>query len=247
MRMPVYKAPPMDPWSGVYAGINIGQSFGAWDASSNQRIFNFESMTASPKLNGAVFGGQVGFNARANGIWVWGLEGDFQITRERASQNWSDPELPINFGETFDFVPRAGGPATLSHNWEFPWFGTLRLRAGVTPADNWLIYATGGLAVGEVRYAFAFSQPGAAANFPPTATDYALSRSDLRVGYAIGAGTEIKLDRYWSVKLEYLLVDLGKVSIDTVDIDGSPFHVEYRALDQIVRIGVNYQLWGLRP
>src|SRR5262245_40343392 len=134
MRAPVYKAPPVvDPWTGGYVGINVGYSWGPWSASSNQPVFNFESLTASPKLNGWLGGLQAGRNWRMNGQWLLGVEGDIQITGEKAAQNWVDPELPPNFGETEAFVPRAGGPASLSHDWQLPWFATLRLRAGVTP------------------------------------------------------------------------------------------------------------------
>jgi hypothetical protein len=43
------------------------------------------------------------------------------------------------------------------------------------------------------------------------------------------------------VKLEYLYLDLGRTTIDTLDIDGTPFHVEYWSRDHIVRVGLNWQ------
>ena len=78
MRAPVYKAlPPVyDPWTGGYVGINVGYSWGPWGASSNQSVFNFESLTASPKLNGWLGGFQAGHNWRVNGQWLLGIEGD---------------------------------------------------------------------------------------------------------------------------------------------------------------------------
>ena len=51
----------------------------------------------------------------------------------------------------------------------------------------------------------------------------------------------MRIDRAWSVKLEYLFVDLGRVSINAVDIDGVPFSVDYRVRDHIARIGLNYR------
>jgi outer membrane immunogenic protein len=45
----------------------------------------------------------------------------------------------------------------------------------------------------------------------------------------------------WSAKLEYLYVDLGTHSIDTVDVDGVPFHVEHKVRNDILRLGVNYK------
>jgi outer membrane immunogenic protein len=246
MRKPIYKAPPVvyDPWTGGYIGVNIGYSWGDWSANSNQRVFNFQSQTANPKVNGVLGGFQAGYNWRVNQQGLWGIEADIQATGEKAAQNWGDPGLPPSIvipGETFDFVPRPGGPASLSHDWKFPWFATARLRAGVTPVANWLLYVTGGLAVGETRYNFTFSQPGAAANVPPTATSYALSVRRTQVGFALGAGSEARIDARWSVKLEYLYVDLGSVTINTLDIDGAPFQVGYRVRDHILRLGLNYR------
>jgi outer membrane immunogenic protein len=34
---------------------------------------------------------------------------------------------------------------------QLQWFGTARARLGFTPADRWLVYATGGLAYGEIN------------------------------------------------------------------------------------------------
>jgi outer membrane immunogenic protein len=246
-RAPIYKAPPVvyDPWSGGYIGVNIGYSWGNWSASSSQPVFNFEVPNANPKVNGVLGGVQAGFNLRPNRQWLVGFEADVQITGEKAAQSWVDPELPPTIAppppDTETFVPRPGGPATLSHDWSFPWFATLRLRAGVTPVDNWLLYVTGGLAVGETRYNFAFSQPGAAGNVPPTATTYALSTRNTRLGFTVGVGSEAHIDLNWSVKLEYLYVDLGTVSINTLDIDGAPYRVDYHARDHILRIGLNYR------
>jgi outer membrane immunogenic protein len=132
----------------------------------------------------------------------------------------------------------------LSSEWKFPWFATLRLRAGYNPSTDWLLFVTGGLAVGESKYSFNFSQPGAVGNTPPPATvtntTYSLSQSSTNVGFALGAGTEYKIDGHWSVKAEYLYVDLGKRTINTTDIDGAPFTVSYRVRDHIARIGLNY-------
>lgn len=241
VKAPVYKAPIMaiDPWVGPYIGVNIGYSWGPWSASSNQSVFDFESTTASPKVNGVLGGLQAGYNWRLAPRWIWGIEGDIQVTGEKASQNWTDPGLPVIINEPVGaFVPRVGGPASLSHDWKFPWFGTLRLRAGYNPAENWLLYVTGGLAVGETKYSFNFSQPGAAA--VPAPSTYSLSQTRTKVGFALGGGGEIKLDRNWSVKAEYLYVDLGKHTINTTDIDGDPFSVSYRVRDHIARIGLNY-------
>jgi outer membrane immunogenic protein len=242
VKAPIYKAPVMviDPWVGPYVGVNIGYSWGPWNTDSNQSVFDFESTTASPKVDGILGGVQAGYNWRLAPQWIWGIEGDIQITGEKASQDWSDPNA--NAFNNTHFVPRLGGTAALSSEWKFPWFGTLRLRAGYNPAENWLLYVTGGLAVGESKYSFNFSQPGAA--LVPAPTSYSLSQTSTNVGFAVGGGAEVKLDRHWSVKVEYLYIDLGTRTINTTDIDGDPFSVSYRVRDHIGRIGLNYAFGG---
>jgi outer membrane immunogenic protein len=258
---PVYtKAPPLPvvyDWTGVYVGANVGYSWGQWNASSNQGIFNFESNYANPRLNGWLGGVQAGYNRQFSNPWVLGIEADIQGTGEKASQYWVDPGVPAatcpqgftgtppNCVPVFQsFVPQrpGAGPAALNSNWNFPWFGTLRGRAGVTPdaERKWLFYVTGGLAVGESDYSFSWSNPGGA----PGRQAYALSSNQTLWGYTVGAGVEAAISGRWTAKLEYLYVDLGTQSINTTDVDGAPFSVSNRVRDQIVRVGLNYRFEG---
>ncbi len=72
-------------WTGIYVGLNAGGSLGTWDASSNTPIFGSDSFTSSPRLLGAVGGGQAGFNWQFD-QWVVGIETDIQATSERKRQ-----------------------------------------------------------------------------------------------------------------------------------------------------------------
>lgn len=232
-------------WTGFYVGVNAGCTWGPWDASSNQIIFD-PSATHDAKVNGALGGLQAGYNWQAGG-WVYGLEGDIQITGAKDTDAWTAPGVPpppppqTGPGPILDFLrgPAGGGPMSFTHEWKFPWFGTLRGRLGVLPAERWLLYVTGGLAFGEAKYNMTFSEPGAPRLFNP----YSLSDSVTRVGWTVGAGVETAFANNWSAKLEYLYVDLGTRSIDTLDVDGAPFHVEYKIRNNIVRAGLNYKLW----
>src|SRR5208283_3726253 len=77
--------------------------------------------------------------------------------------------------------------------WKFynPWFGTLRGRAGYA-MNNVLLYGTLGIAYGGGKI-----QSGA---FEETNTHF---------GWTAGGGIEVGLTRNWSVKAEYLYVDLS--------------------------------------
>ncbi len=102
-----------------------------------------------------------------------------------------------------------------------------------------MLYVTGGLAIGEAGYDFAWTNPGGA----PGRQFYSLSSTEWRVGWVVGAGIEAALggSRNWTGKIEYLYVDLGKQTINTVDIDGDRFTVTNRIRDNILRVGLNYR------
>jgi outer membrane immunogenic protein len=77
-----------------------------------------------------------------------------------------------------------------------------RGRLGFTPAERWLVYATGGLAYGDVTTNQALNVNGASVFLNSTA---------LKLGWTVGAGLEIAVGNGWSVKFEYLYIDLGHV------------------------------------
>jgi outer membrane immunogenic protein len=97
-------------WAGPYLGGNLGYAWGSVDNNPT-------------KPSGFAGGVQAGYNWQ-RGPWVFGVEGDIQVT-----------------GAEDTFAP-----------WKFsnPWFGTLRGRAGYA-FNNILFFGTAGLAFGELR------------------------------------------------------------------------------------------------
>src|ERR1700716_1492088 len=97
-------------WAGPYLGGNLGYAWGSVDNNPT-------------KPSGFVGGAQAGYNWQT-GPWVFGVEGDIEVT-----------------GAEDTFAP-----------WKFsnPWFGTVRGRAGYA-FNNIYLYGTGGLAFGELR------------------------------------------------------------------------------------------------
>ena len=94
--------------------------------------------------------------------------------------------------------------------------GTVRGRVGYA-MNNVLIFATGGLAYGTVR-----AQIGG------------FTESRTSTGWTIGAGAEVGLTQHWSVKAEYLYVDL---SDNRFAITGLP----HAYAGSVFRLGVNYR------
>jgi outer membrane immunogenic protein len=152
-------------------------------------------------VNGGAFGGQIGYNWQVDPKWVLGLEADAQWTGERGRSN--DPlgsvrqTLP---GGDFNVVTTV----SLNNETKLPWFATFRGRAGFLADPSLLLYVTGGLAVGEVKFttqATATAQvfgPGALgtipAGLPVTVVGAAFSGSETRVGWTAGAGIEKKFN-----------------------------------------------------
>jgi len=167
-------APPIT-WTGFYVGGNIGYSWGRaqTDFSGNTvttQTFNpgipvtVTNFPASPfadshkqSLNGVIGGGQIGLNYQFSPKWVVGFEFDFQGSGQRGSSTVSDP-LAGAFCSGFSTVPPlciafvpASGSATTTLDAKIDWFGTARGRLGFLVTDQLLLYATGGLAYGEVK------------------------------------------------------------------------------------------------
>jgi outer membrane immunogenic protein len=167
---------------------------------------------------------------------VYGLEADFDFSGMRASTS-----VPWVVNGTQPDNVHITGQTNLSQKLDY--FGTLRGRAGWAN-DNLLLFGTGGLAWGHVATAFNVSnvtEPTAALSLAQLAAlqnggnAYA---SGVRVGFAVGAGLEWKVARNWSVKGEYLFVDLIS-SGQTLTIPGGVATAGNLPV-QVVRVGVNY-------
>ena len=87
------------------------------------------------------------------------------------------------------------------------WIATIRGRAGFLVTPAFLLYATGGLA-------FAHVQTASAVAFTVTPDLYAGGYDETRVGYTVGGGGEWMIAPKWSIKAEYLFVDLGKQTVN---------------------------------
>ena len=126
------------------------------------------------------------------------------------------------------------------------WLATIRGRIGFLATPTWLVYATGGAAIAEVKANFNFTDP-----FVGGASESGTVR-DTRLGWTAGAGTEYAFGGGWSLKAEYLYVDLGRASatsttLTNVSFGAFPSTVVTHSADiksNIVRVGVSYKFGG---
>jgi outer membrane immunogenic protein len=240
---PYYPA-PLPPvvwsWTGFYIGANLG-----WAGSSQDNLTNTGTDTGTGGLgtalrlgyipplvglshSGFIGGGQIGYNWQAAN-WVWGIEADFDgIT------NGSSTSAFPNTGGLF-------GPFTTTFTGGLDSLGTVRGRVGLLSSPSLLWYATLGLAYGETKVGSAFVNRNLA---PPASV--ALTSSNLSTGWTIGAGVEWRFAPAWSVKAEYLYVDLGSQS-EIIGYAYGPFNSTLTSTvnerDNIVRAGLNYKFW----
>jgi opacity protein-like surface antigen len=126
-------------WTGFYAGINGGYSWGRANTSITG-ISPFAPFLPVPALapfrsdvNGGLADGQIGYNWQVDRKWVLGLEGDVQWSGERASSsvtlvgpNYGSNAIGLPGGN--DFNSRITQTADLVH--DLRWFATFRGRAG---------------------------------------------------------------------------------------------------------------------
>jgi outer membrane immunogenic protein len=210
------KAPPPAPaptctWCGWYAGVNAG-----WVGSTGGNRINITgtdtdggglgAALAAGNIPGSMYlgdhgflgGGQFGYNWQTNN-WVYGLEADFDWSGAKSSLTVPDAR----------FLPPAGlqSPFTINAARQLDWVSTFRGRIGFTPSAPLLLYVTGGLAVGEHEVGIGVNDP---AGIPPANLFNQTSKTS--AGWTLGAGGEWMFAPRWSVKAEYLYVDLGNVS-----------------------------------
>ncbi|HEY2248673.1 MAG TPA: outer membrane protein [Bradyrhizobium sp.] len=246
------KARPMAPvpvwnWTGFYIGGNVG---GVWNDTRDD-VFptgcflfnpacgggppNNPLRSDSVRLNGSGFtgGGQAGYNWQ-NGRFVGGFEADINYNG-------------INDGSFISRPVAAPLVGTFIHaeTDKLQWFGTVRGRAGFTVTPSFLVYATGGLAFGQVKSASAVA-------FTATTDVYAGTLDDTRFGWTVGGGGEWMIAPKWSIKAEYLFIDLGtagytQVCITAVCTAFAPpptYHTDLRVREHVARVGLNYHFGG---
>jgi outer membrane immunogenic protein len=238
--------PPSCTWCGWYVGGNAG-----WVGSANNGITNTGTDTGPAGLgtavatgaipsslslgySGFVGGGQVGYNWQPGNNWLLGLEADFDGVSARSSITTSFITIP-------PFVPQASG-----FDRELDWLSTIRARLGVT-SGTVLFYGTGGLAIGETKISNQYICPIC---LPPASTEPSTSNTvaNTSVGWTAGAGVEWMFAPKWSLKAEYLYVDLGTHSSTIVYsytfrgvfAETSSMTSSVRDTANVVRAGINW-------
>lgn len=263
---PAYVPLPVFSWTGVYAGVNAG---GTWGESHVARFgaaglvddpLWFPAAPFAASATGAVStntgggfigGGQIGYNFQFGSSFLVGVEADIQGVAGGGGQAQA-------FGAVFNpFTGSAAATATRINS-RLDYVGTARGRLGWLFTPTLLLYGTGGFAYGgtsltisQVSYDdFGFFGTGFGAG----------STSTTSTGWTAGGGLEWMFMPNWSAKAEYLYYDIGTISANVGPVSGLNFTVfavpgsvgyanvtngSSRVTGHIVRAGVNYHFnWG---
>jgi len=142
--------------------------------------------------------------ARPSGF-AGGLQGGFNWQFDQFVLGW---EGDLQLSDSSDMFA--------NYKFSNPWFGTMRGRGGFA-LNNILFYGTLGLAYGRGHVDVGN-----------------VSESNFHVGWTAGAGLEVGLAPHWSVKAEYLFVDLASESYGLTFSNNG-------LTSNLVRFGVNYR------
>ena len=194
-------------WSGPYVGVQIGYGWGKdhIQVRRSSPIPSFSDYSDHFNMNGATGGVFAGYNYQSSN-WVFGAEADAEIS----GVNGDNPNWPFGDNTTAKIVAQ----------------GSLRGRLGYA-FDNSLVYATGGLAVANIKTKY----------FAGPAVD---SFSATRAGWTVGVGAEHAFTPNWIARAEYRYTDFGSVTDATVNTN-SDFEEHNDITEHAVRVGLAYK------
>jgi outer membrane immunogenic protein len=259
---------PAYSWTGFYIGAQLG---GAWGDRSIDRSPNdaaaglllngtlgalgMQPISAhDARISGVTGGIELGYNWQIAPRWVLGIEADFSASDIGGSGSTTSVlQLSPDIFQTANAEQK------------IDWWGTVRARFGWLAAPDLLLFGTGGLAFGRVTNSDSYGTSGPPGGIISSAvgvpggfvsvrcivgtTCFAGTDSSVRFGWTVGAGGEWRWSERWSLKAEYLYVNLGATSSTSTalqaDLPGefpASYTTFFHTTDfHVARLGVNYR------
>jgi outer membrane immunogenic protein len=193
----------------------------------------------NPSVNwtGFYLGGNAGgawATTSDNNAFFGASTGDFHISGAigggQVGYNWQTSQWVFGIESDYDFSTVKGSTSTglcagVVCTIENTGVGTTRGRIGYA-YGNWLPYVTGGVAYGDVHI-----QDSAGAVHAGTT----------RAGWTAGGGIEYALNQNWSVRAEYLYIDLGSGGVPCATVLGSCGISTQTFTESVARGGIDYR------
>jgi outer membrane immunogenic protein len=191
-------AAPAFTWTGCYAGALWGYQTGGKSSQTYGGLLNGApngflpvgtDMAGTYGVTGAQAGGGAGCSYQ-NGNWVVGFEGDDSANVGRGRALAAPNAVALGLNPVFEFTTQQN------------WMATARGRIGYA-VERWLFYVTGGAVFGGFELNNQNGLLVATATRAPSIVS--------KAGWVIGIGTEYAFQSPWSLKLEGLYVDYGRM------------------------------------
>jgi outer membrane immunogenic protein len=204
--MPIKAAPMAAPagWTGWYIGVNGGGGWGSVSPdvtnigpNSFFAVANIPAVTGNGSqhfhTSGALAGGQIGYLFQAGrGIFGFEVAGD-----------WTDIKGSVSNGPT-TYTVTPGSTFSWNLSGKSDWLVTVLGRIGLD-MGSWYPYVTGGAAFSHLVYSANFVD-----TFYPSNVTNRFGKD--AVGWAIGAGAEMRLGQRWMLRGEYLHIEFDNVA-----------------------------------
>ncbi len=206
-------------WTGFYVGAHGGYRWADAQASSSPYTFtgagdthpDIPGVTGSFDLKSFIGGPHAGYNWQFAPNFLVGIEGDIDFGSAKKSIATTFLGTDTD-GDGFIFNSNS--------NVKLGWQGTIRGRIGYV-ANNWLWYATGGVAFTKVKWTSSWSLVGD--DFLGANT---VTADKTLTGWVVGAGVETMMTPNILVRAEYLAegfkdftVPQGIGQTGTLDLD----------------------------
>ncbi len=223
-----YVAPPFS-WTSCYVGGHFGGGFARKDMTDPVQLVQdsflgagstIGTTTAGTSPTGVVIGGQIGCDYETASSVVFGIEGSASGSTMKGSTSTGlplgNPDIGLVQANT-DFLASVTG------------------RVGYA-FDNVLLYAKGGAALAGDKYNVSGTFTGLPYNFQGL---------DNRYGWIAGGGVDWAFARHWSVNVEYDYYSFGHGGILMSDsINSFAGVVDVKQTVQVVKVGLNFHIWG---
>jgi outer membrane immunogenic protein len=218
---PAYFPAPAYNWTGCHIGGDVG---GAWIRDENTETVTATGQpspfspvdTATP--SGVKLGGYLGCDYQFANPVVVGIEGDAEWANIRGGTvSYPNTDIP--------FLLPADTYETQAH-----FEASVRGRLGYA-FQNWLFYATGGLAWANIKEIYNSA-------FLLTSETF----SNTQTGWTVGAGIEYAFAPNWVGRIEYRYADFGTLTNLPV-ITFSGFTESHKITENTVRAGIAYKFW----
>ncbi len=202
-------APPPEPanislsprWEGFTFGAYASGNWSGGQSVSQSWYAPYPSFSSTAPTSfslGSVGGGvgvQVGYD-KQYGQFVYGVMADYGVLADNKTTTGYSGTI------TWPGVHWHDQPFNGDYSQQLQGLGTARWRLGWAPNNDWLVYGSAGLAIGQTTTSSNLQMANSSYSFNG-------SRTGAAVGYTIGAGFQYAMGPSWSLGLDGLYYDLG--------------------------------------